>query len=114
MSTFRSGNLLLAFLLELAMLAAFCIFGWTAAGEATWLKFVLALGLPALAIAAWAIWGAPRSRTRLKGRGLLIFKIVMFGLATVAWWGAGQTFIGTIFAVLAAINLLAGMAFGQE
>jgi hypothetical protein len=113
MSTFRSGNLLLAFALELAMLVALGIFGWNASGT-TWLKFGLALGLPALAIAAWAVWGAPKSKTRLKGGALLIFKIVMFAIATVAWWAAGQGFIGTIFAVLAAINLLAGMALRQE
>src|SRR5215471_4169765 len=112
MSSFRAGNLMLAFLLELAMLAALALFGWHVAG-AIWLRLLLAIGLPAVAIAAWAVWGAPKSKSRLQGRALLLFKVVMFALATAAWFATGEAFIGTIFAVLVVVNLLGGWVFRQ-
>lgn len=109
----RSGNLLLAFLIELAMLAAFGLAGW-AVGGPTWLRAVMAAAFPLIAIAAWARWAAPRAgKRRLKMPALLYFKIALFALATICWWAAGQGFIGTVFAVLAAVNLLGAVAFKQ-
>ena len=113
LTSLRRGNLLLAFVLELGMLAAFCYAGWVGP-NVLWLKFVLALGLPGLAIVLWAVWAAPAARKRrLKMPGLMILKIAIFAAATLAWWAAGQAFIGSIFAVLVAINLLGMLAFKQ-
>jgi len=109
----RSGNLLLAFLIELAMIAAFCLAGWSVGGP-IWLKLIMAIALPGIAIVAWGIWAAPRAGARrLKMPALFYFKIGMFALATVAWWFAGQGFFGTVFAVLAAVNLIAALIFRQ-
>lgn len=109
----RNGNLLLAFLIEIVMLVAFCVAGWSVHGP-LWLRIVLAIGLPALAITAWAIWAAPRAGARrLKMPALVYFKAALFGLAVLAWFVAGQPFIATVFAVLAAINLVAAIAFRQ-
>lgn len=113
LSSLRRGNLLLAFVLELGMLAAFCYAGWVGP-KVLWLKFVLAIGLPGIAIVLWAVWAAPAARKRrLKMPGLMIFKIAIFAAATIAWWLAGQAFIGWIFAVMVAINLLGMLAFRQ-
>lgn len=109
----RSGNMLLAFLLEVAMLAAFCYAGWVAT-PILWLRIVLAIGLPALAILLWAVWAAPKAgKRRLKMPALIIFKLAIFAIATAAWWASGQAFIAAIFAVLVVINLLAMLAFKQ-
>jgi hypothetical protein len=109
----RNGNLLLALLIEIVMLVAFCAAGWSVPG-ALWLKIVLAVALPGLAIVAWGLWAAPKAgERRLKMPALIYFKAVMFGLAVVAFWFAGQGFIGTVFAVLAAINLVAAITFRQ-
>jgi uncharacterized protein DUF2568 len=109
----RNGNLLLAFLIEIVMLVAFIAAGWSVAGP-LWLRIVLAIGLPGVAIAAWAVWAAPRAGARrLKMPALLYFKAVMYALAVLAWFVAGQGFIATVFAVLAAINLVAATAFRQ-
>ena len=114
MKSWRSANLLLAFLIELGMLAAFCFAGW-AATPIAWLRLVLAVALPGLAIVLWAVWAAPKAgKRRLKMPGLVIFKLVMFGFATAAWWAAGQGFIGSIFGALAAINLIAAWLFRQH
>lgn len=109
----RSGNMLLAFLLEVAMLAAFCYAGWVST-PILWLRTVVAIGLPALAILLWAVWAAPKAgKRRLKMPALLIFKLIIFAAATAAWWVAGQAFIAAIFATLVVINLLGMLAFRQ-
>ena len=107
----RSSNLLLAFLLELAMLAAFCVAGWTL-GHGTLIKAGLAIGAPVVAIILWALYAAPRAgKRRLKMPALMIFKAVMMGLAVIAWFLAGVPLVATIFAVLAAINFIGMWAF---
>ena len=112
-TTLRRGNLLLAFLLELGMLVAFCYAGW-ASTHILWLRIVLAIGLPALAIVLWAVWAAPKAgKRRLKMPALMIFKLAIFGAATAAWWVAGQAFIASIFGALVVINALGMWAFKQ-
>ena len=109
----RGGNLVLAFAVELAMLAGFAVTGWVAT-PILWLRIALTAGLPAIAIAMWAVWAAPKAKKRrLKPGPLLLFKIVIFSAATLAWWLAGQGFIAAIFGSLAAINLLGIWAFRQ-
>ena len=113
LSGLRNGNLALAFAVEIAMLAAFALAGWTAT-PILWLRIVLAVALPALAITMWAVWAAPKAKKRrLKPGPLLVFKLIIFSFATLAWWLAGQGFIAAIFGVLAAINLLGIVAFRQ-
>jgi hypothetical protein len=114
LSGLRNGNLVLAFAVEMAMLAAFAVAGW-AATDILWLRIVLAAALPALAIVLWAVWAAPKAKKRrLKPGPLLLFKSVIFGFATLAWWLAGLSLIAAIFGTLAAINLLGIAAFRQH
>jgi hypothetical protein len=109
----RGGNLVLAFALEMAMLAAFAAAGW-AATPILWLRIVLAVALPAIAITLWAVWAAPKAKKRrLKPGPLLVFKLVIFAAATLGWWLAGQGFIAAIFGSLAVINLIGIWAFRQ-
>ncbi len=113
LTSLRRGNLLLAFLLELGMLAAFCFAGWVST-PVIWLRLLLAVGLPAVAIVAWALWAAPRAgKRRLKMPALMIFKVAIFALATAAWWAAGQAFLASIFGALVVINVLGMWVFKQ-
>jgi hypothetical protein len=112
MSGVRAANLTLAFAVELAMLAAFAVAGWSAT-DILWLRLLLAVGLPALAIGLWAIWAAPKAKTRLKRGKLLLFKLVLFGAATLGWALAGLALIAAIFGTLAAINLLGAWVLRQ-
>jgi hypothetical protein len=113
LKSLRSGNLLLAFLIEIAMLVAFCLAGWSAT-RVMWLRLGLAVGLPAVAIVLWAMFAAPRAgKRRLKMPALLIFKAAIFVFAGAAWWFAGQAFIASIFTALVAINLIGMWAFRQ-
>jgi hypothetical protein len=109
----KNGNLALAFFVELAMLVAFAAAGW-AATPILWLRIVLMVALPGIAIAMWAVWAAPKAKKRrLKPGPLLLFKTIIFAAATLAWWVAGMGLIAAIFGVLAAINLLGIVAFRQ-
>jgi hypothetical protein len=113
MNGLKNGNLALAFAVEVAMLAAFAAAGW-ASTPILWLRIVLTIALPAIAIVMWAVWAAPKAKKRrLKPAPLLVFKLIIFGFATLAWWLAGLGLIAAIFGVLAAINLLGIMAFRQ-
>ena len=112
MQSLKGGNLLLALLIEIAAVIAFAVAGWSAT-HVLWLRGLLAVGLAGVAIAAWAVWAAPRSGTRLKPPALIVFKIVVFALATAAWWYSGQSFFAAVFGVLAVVNLLGAWAFGQ-
>ena len=109
----KNGNLALAFALEIAMLAGFAVAGW-ASTPILWLRIVLTLALPGLAVLMWAVWAAPKAgKRRLKPAPLLLFKLIVFGFAALAWWLAGQSFIAAVFGTLAAINLIAAWAFRQ-
>lgn len=114
LTSLRVANLTLAFLIELAMLAAFAFAGWVGP-EPIWLKFVLAIGWPLLAIVLWAVWAAPRAgQRRLNPPALTIFKILMFGAATAALWAAGQGWLAALFGLLAALNLVLAALFRQH
>lgn len=109
----KGANLALALLLEFAMLAAFGYWAFGAA-HGGWTGAVAALVIIAIAIGLWAVWGAPKSVRRLKMPGLLVFKIVMFGLAVIGLWAAGQPVWALVLAVATAINLLLANIWGQQ
>jgi hypothetical protein len=112
MDGLRAGNLALAFALEIAMAIAFAQAGW-ALGSALWLRVVLAAGLPALAIAIWAVWAAPKSGRRLRMPALALLKAVLLGAGAAAFVAAGQGFIAAVYATLVVVNFLGMWAFGQ-
>ena len=62
MEGLKAANLGLKFLLELAAIAAFAY--WGASHSPVVLAVILAIVLPALFIAAWGIWAAPRCLRR--------------------------------------------------
>jgi hypothetical protein len=113
MDVAKAVNLALALALEFAMLAAlgYWAFGLAHGG---WMGAVAAAIAIAAAIALWAIWGAPKSARRLKMPGLLLFKIVIFGLAVTCLWVAGQPVWAVALALLTALNLALAGLWGQQ
>ena len=79
----KAANLALRFVLELAALAALAYWGW----GVTW---VLAIAAPAAWIALWATFGSPKARVTLPTPQRIVFEAVVFGVAAVALWAAGQ------------------------
>jgi len=98
------ANQLLAFLLELAMLAAFGYWAFVAV-PAGWMAWVAAIAIVAVVIVLWAIWAAPTSGTRLPTVPLVVFKLVLFGAASAALVAAGQALLGVALAVIFVINI---------
>jgi Protein of unknown function (DUF2568) len=91
--------LLIAFLLELAAFAAFAYWGATTGPLSV--NVILGVATPALAIAVWARWAAPRSATRLPDGQRTGLELVVFGAAAVALLAAGAPWLGAALAVVA-------------
>lgn len=112
MGAVRSANDALAFLLELAAVAALAVWG-LAVGPTLPVRMLLAVTAPAALIVGWAVWLAPRSDRRLAMPGLLVAKILVFGLAAAALAVSGHPVLGTVLAAAAALNLGLGVAWGR-
>lgn len=102
MNALRALNLALKFVLELAAMAAFAI--WGASADGAVLAVLLAVITPALAIALWGIFAAPRSPRRLPTRARIPFELTVFALAALALLASGHETVAIIFAATAAIN----------
>lgn len=100
----RGANLLLRFLLELAMVVAFFVWGVAAVGAA-WLGVALGLGAAALAVVAWGALIAPRARWRLSGPWRLVAEAGLFGLAGLALVAAGRPGWAIALVITAAVNI---------
>lgn len=113
MNALKSANLALAFLLELAALAAFADWGLGASAE-TLLKILLGVGTPVLAAVLWGVFAAPKSTRRLRGAAYLGFKLVFFGLAALALIAAGRGGLALLFAALVVVNVALLYFWRQE
>lgn len=104
MAIAKTANLALSFLLELAMLAAFGYWGFTT-GDGLPAQILLGIGAPLLAAIVWGIFMAPRASRRLRGPYHLVLEMIIFGLAFIALYLAGQPALTAIFIIIYAINL---------
>lgn len=107
----RYGNLGLAFLLELAALLSFALVGVLLSG---WMQLVGGIIGAAVFVALWGVYAAPRSRRRLRGMNLLIFKVAIFAVAAIILVLIAQPVWGVVLAVLAAANLTLGRVLRQH
>lgn len=99
----KSINLGLAFLLELVMLVIFGYWGFHA-GQNTLGKVLLGIGVPVLVAVLWGVFLAPASSRRLAEPWLTIIEVLIFALATAAFYSTGQHTLAVIFAVIFAVN----------
>lgn len=106
MKAFALANLALAFLLELAALAAFAFWGFQATSN-TFINILLGLGIPILIAVFWGIFMAPTSPRRTSGVLYIALQAVVFGLATLALVLAGQPVIAIVFAIIFVLNTAA-------
>lgn len=104
MQAFHIVNLTLAFLLELAALAALGVWGYQIP-ESTLLKFLLGVGLPVIAAIAWGLTAAPKAKYQNQ-LAMIITKTVVFGGAALALFGLDRGGFAILFAILVIINLI--------
>jgi Protein of unknown function (DUF2568) len=102
-------NLALRFVLELCALAALSYWGWLQTD--TWWRYVLMLGLPALAAAAWGTFAVRDDPSRSGGAPVpvpgilrLVLELAFFGLVCWALYDVGAIVSSLSLAVLVAVH----------
>jgi hypothetical protein len=107
----KASNLALKFFLELAAFAALAYWG-ASVGEGA-VSVLLAVATPAVAIALWAVFAAPKAARRLPRGPRVAFELAVFGLAALALLAAGSAGMAAVFAALALVNAVLLAAWGQ-
>jgi len=101
MGPVRAVLLLVAFLLELAVLVAVGYFGFHQSGAWAWL---LGLGLPVLFAVLWGVFASPQAPRPLPGPADAAFRILWFACGAGALVLAGQPVFGIALAVVYVID----------
>ena len=105
MKLLHAFNQLLAFSLEMAMLAALVYWG-IHASDSILAKCMLAIGVPLAVIGVWGMWLAPNAGARLHMPWLLLVKAIIFGGSVVALYFAGQKNMAVVFAGATALSFV--------
>ena len=100
---YRGLNLAIAFLVEIAALAAFCWWGFTLSAP-VWARVLAGIGAPVVAAVVWGLVAAPRARFKLGFGPTLAVKAVVFALAAAALIAGGAVVLGIVFAVVVLVN----------
>ncbi len=99
----KSINAGLAFLLELAMLAAFGFWGFQ--GEKSiWVKWGLGIGIPLVVAVLWGLLLAPRATRRLNSQWGTLLSSGLFCLAAFALYQTNHAVLAITLAVIAIAN----------
>jgi hypothetical protein len=101
--TLKFINVALAFLLELAMLAAFGYWGFYG-DKSVAVKWILGIGLPVLTAVLWGMYLAPRAAHRLGNISGNLLSLILFLCGAAALYYTGHTLLAIIFAAIAILN----------
>jgi hypothetical protein len=94
--------LTVAFLAELAALAALAVWGWSVPDPTVW-RLVLAVAVPAVAAVLWGVFAAPRAPVQVFALTLLV-KLVVFGGAVLALVAIGHPWPAVALAAAALLS----------
>jgi len=103
METLKSLNVVISFLLEIAMLLAFGYWGFRT-GQGLWLKLLLGIGVPLAVIIVWGLFLAPKAANRAGATFGVAITLILFYLAAAALLLAKQPVLAAVMMVVAAIN----------
>lgn len=103
MTILKGLNATLAFLLELAMIVSLGYWGYQSTDSAL-LKWLLAIGLPAVAILVWARYFAPKATRRLSIVPGALLSLGLFLLAALALYSVNQPAAAMVLAAVAVVN----------
>jgi len=96
----RGTLLAIRFLSELALLAVLAVVGASLVDPLA-PRVVLAIALPAAAIAVWGLFVAPKASRRLDDPTRLVVELVLFGAATAGLAAVGHVVPALVFGVVA-------------
>lgn len=105
-----AANEILAFVVELAALAALCWWGFTV-GRTVLLHVLLGVGTPLAAIVLWALFAAPRARLRPGLPLVLLVKALVLGGGAAAVYGVGHPVAAVLMAVVVVANTAVAETF---
>jgi 8-oxo-dGTP pyrophosphatase MutT (NUDIX family) len=111
-SPLRTANLVLAFLLELAMLGAWVAFG-LALPLASPLPDVAASLIPLLILGGWGVFLAPKARFPLNKPLTLVLKTLLLAGGAGALFPAGYPVWGEVMLALVAVNAVLTLVWRQ-
>jgi hypothetical protein len=111
-SSLRGAVLAIRFLCELAMLAALGYWGFEVGeGAGAWL---LGIGAPALAIALWGAFVAPKARRVVAVPTRLAIELVLFGVAVVGLFAIDRPLPAALLGLAAGTTSLLNAATARE
>jgi hypothetical protein len=113
MSALRGVAAILAFALEITMLAAFAIWALHVLQPAV-VGVALAIVVDGVVIAVWGGFLAPRSTRRLRFPARVVVELALESASALALWAAGQEQSAVIFGVLIAVRFGLGLASGAD
>ncbi|MFI6054133.1 YrdB family protein [Streptomyces violascens] len=103
MKPLKPLNLLLIFLLELAVLVAAGYWGFNRdAGRP--LRILLGIGSPVVLAVLWSLLGAPDAKFKTRGAVRVLFELAWFGSGAAALAVAGRTGAALVFAAVAVVS----------
>lgn len=105
-------NATLAALLEVALLAAMVAIGLLLPAPLA-VRIGVAVLLPALVVAVWATWVAPRAPRRLTPPSRLLTQTALFAVAALGLAASGQVVWALVLAVLVAARIGLGVRVGR-
>jgi hypothetical protein len=109
----RDLNLAFRFILELLVLVALAVWGFSVSNELL-IQLALGIGAPAVVIAIWATVVAPRAERRLEDPARLVLEVVVFGAGVLALIAAGHVIPGVFLGLASAISLALMLVWGQR
>jgi hypothetical protein len=113
MNALKTANLALAFVLELAALAAFAWWGYQT-GDGALAKVGLAIGAPLLVAVFWGLFVAPRAVFPTAPAVKFALALVVFGVATLVLFATGQTALAWVFLIAAVVNRMLILVWKQQ
>ncbi len=105
-------NLLVAFLVELALLASLGYWGFHTEHSSS-LHWLLGLGAPLLIAAIWSVLGAPKSPRRLPQMPLAVFRIVLCTATAIGLIVVHQKAAGIVFETVSVANTILAFIWKQ-
>ena len=100
-------NLGLRFVLELCMLVALGIWGFSE-------NIVLGVAAPLAAAVVWGLWIAPKATRRLRDPARLALELLLFGAAGAALAVAGHALAAAVFLAAVALSEVLMLAWRQR
>ena len=108
----KGANLVLRFLLELCALGALGYWGFKT-GSATITKIGLGIGAPLVAAVVWGAFVSPQAPVQLPGLLVLVFQVLVFGLAAAALVATSHQTLALVFVMIVVINAILMYVWGQ-